>query len=49
MKNENNFKMIENEDGIDQNDFNFIEDITLQSNSVLLETLLNKKQNNLRR
>jgi hypothetical protein len=29
MKNENNFKMIENEDGIDQNDFNFIEDITL--------------------
>jgi hypothetical protein len=29
MKNENNFKMIENEDGIDQNHFNFIEDETL--------------------
>ena len=29
MKNENNFKMIENEDGIDHNHFNFIEDETL--------------------
>ena len=28
MKNENNFKMIENEDGIDQNHFNFIENET---------------------